>query len=77
MVALMDGDASSSVDVAFALPVSFLSESVNDMPAQRVVAFRDDCERVALKGSISRGGDLVSDGDIDNTPYGYQPLNFI
>jgi hypothetical protein len=30
-----------------------------------------------LKGSISRGGDLVSDGDIDNTPYGYQPLNFI
>jgi hypothetical protein len=77
MVILMDRDASSSVGVAFALLVSFLSELVNDMPAQRVVAFRDDCERVALKGSISRGGDLLSDGGIDDKPYGYQPPNFI
>jgi hypothetical protein len=30
-----------------------------------------------LKGSISRGGDLLSDGDIDNKPYDYQLPNFI
>ena len=73
----MDEDASSSVGVAFALLLSFLSESVNDMLAQRVVAFRDDCERGVWKGSISRGGDLLSDGDIDNKPYGYQPPDFV
>ena len=73
----MDGDASSSVGLAFALLVRFLSESLNDMPARRLVGFREDCERVILKGSISRGGDLLSDGDIDNKPYDYQLPNFI
>jgi hypothetical protein len=77
MAILTDGDASSSVGVAFALLVSFLSESVNDMPALRGVGFREDCEGVALKVSISRGGDLLSDGDIDNKPYDYQLPNFI
>ena len=77
MVILTDGDASSSVGVAFALLVSFLSESVNDMPGLRGVGFREDCKGVALKGSISRGEDLLSDGDIDNKPYDYQLPNFI
>ena len=77
MVILTDGDASSSVGVAFALLVSFLSESVNDMPGLRGVGIREDCEGVALKGSISRGGDLLSDGDMDNKPYDYQLPNFI
>jgi hypothetical protein len=34
MVTLVDGDAFSSIGVAFAFPVSFLSESMNDLPVQ-------------------------------------------
>jgi hypothetical protein len=77
MVILTDGDASSSVGIAFALLASFLSESVNDIPGLRGVGFREDCERVALNRSVSRGGDPLSDGDVDNKPYDYQLPNFI
>ena len=69
MVILTDGDASSSVGVALALLVSFLSESVNDKLAERVLGFREDCEGSVLNGSTLCGGDCLSDGEIDSKPF--------
>ena len=66
MVIWGDGDASLSVGSAFALLVNFLSESVNDIPALRVLEWSEDCEGEVLKGSTLVAGDFVNDGDIDN-----------
>lgn len=68
MLSLVDGDASSSVGVAFTFLVSFLSDSENDTPALRLFGFRDDREGGVLNGSILGGGEFLSDGDIENKP---------
>ena len=68
MVVLTDGDASSSVGIAFGLLVRRLSESVSEMPALRDLLSRDDREGGVSYRSTLGGGDLLSDGDIDNKP---------
>jgi hypothetical protein len=68
MVILIEGDASSSVGVALALLVNFLSDSVNDVPALPILGLREDCGVGVSKGSTLCGGDFFSEGDIDNKP---------
>ena len=68
MVVLIDGDASSSVGVAFGFLVRRLNESVSEMPALRDLSFRDDRDDEVSDRSTLGSGDLLSDGDIDNNP---------
>lgn len=62
----MDGDASSSPGVAFALLASLSIESVNGRLVLRVFKFKDHCEGGVRNASIWGGEGFLGDGDTDN-----------